>query len=174
VPPPTGVFIVVVVVVVVVVVREAPHECRDLACCGPLCPFGSRRPVSPLTHLCPPSSAPFFIAKGLYLGQVFSQVSAVVSVFGSNLLDRKRGDHTDSSTPSAFRHSGRTLRATASRPPGHSFIHHHITSNITASSWRPPPEGWMISPASYLVYREVRSNRDHSAIRQSPTSSGPC
>ena len=35
-------------------------------------------PGSPLTQLCPLSSAPFSIVKGLYLGQVSSQVSAVV------------------------------------------------------------------------------------------------
>ena len=34
-------------------------------------------PVSPLTQLCPLSSAPFSIVKSMYLGQVSSQVSAV-------------------------------------------------------------------------------------------------
>jgi hypothetical protein len=26
---------------------------------------------------------------------------------------------------------------------------------FAASSWRPPPEGWIISPAGYLVHRKV-------------------
>jgi len=54
-------------------------------------------PGSPLTQLCPLSSAPFPIVKGLYLGQVSSQVSAVVCLSPKTCWT-ERGDHTRSGT----------------------------------------------------------------------------
>ena len=82
-------------------------------------------PVSALTQLCPHSSAPFFIVKGLYLGQVFSQVSAVVCLW-LKLVGQRRGDNTGSSSPAAFRHSGRTSshRESTARAFIHSSPHH--------------------------------------------------
>jgi len=57
-------------------------------------------PVSPLSQLCPHSSAPFFIVKGLYLGQVFSQVSAVVCLW-LKLVGQKEAI-TRARAPTAF------------------------------------------------------------------------
>ena len=84
-------------------------------------------PVSPLTQLCPLSSAPFSIVKGLYLGQVSSQVSAVVCLWvkfvGQGVAITRAQGHIRLSGIRA------ALRAIASRPPGHSFTHHQIISN---------------------------------------------
>ena len=89
-------------------------------------------PVSPLTQLCPLSSSPSSIVKGLYLGQVCSQVSAVVCLWLKLVGHRKRRSHALNDTfgfpafgPHTSSHRESTARAFI-HPSSHHLEHHGV------------------------------------------------